>query len=134
MDQILAGLQSWWYGFLSLFDAIPEDTIAITVYAGGTIVALCCWYSVAKRLPSPLGALTWIILFACLVTPTVSEGENAGLAPALIGMIFGILTKEQNLIWSNLSAILFVAAICFLVMFFWSRYQNQRKNLHQHSR
>ena len=134
MDQILTGLQSWWYSFLSLFDTIPEDNIAVTVYVGGTIIALCCWYSVAKRLPSPLGALTWIILFACLSTPTVSEGENAGLAPALIGMIFGILTKEQNLIWSNLSAILFVAAICFLVMFFWSRYQNQRKNLQQHSR
>ncbi len=114
----------WWYQFLGLFDGIPEDNIAVTVYVGGTVLALYCWYSIARRLPSPLGGITWIILFACLATPTVSEGDNAGLAPALIGLIFGILTKEQPLIWSNLASILFVASIGFLIGFCWSKYRN----------
>lgn len=119
-------MTQWWYSFLSLFDTIPEDTIAITVYIGGTIVALLCWYSIARRLPSPLGGITWIILFACLATPTVSEGDNAGLAPAFIGLIFGILTKEQPLIWSNLASILFVAGLGFFVGFCWSKYKSNQ--------
>lgn len=124
LETFIDVLSQWWDGFLDLFDGIPENTIAITVYVGGTIIALLCWYSIAKRLPSPLGGITWIILFACLATPTISEGENAELAPAIIGVIFGILTKEQTLIWSNLTSILLVASIGFLVGFCWSKYKN----------
>ena len=122
-------ISAWWYSFLSLFDAIPEDALAITVYVGGAIIALWCWYNIARRLPSPIGGMTWIVLFAFLATPTVSEGQNAELAPAIIGLIFGILTKEQPLIWANLALILFVAGIGFLVGYFWSKYktnQNQQ--------
>ena len=118
-----------WNSFLSLFDTIPEDTLAITVYVGGTIIALLCWYNIARRLPSPLGGITWIILFACLATPTISEGQNAELAPAIIGLIFGVFTKEQHLIWSNLGSILFVAGIGFLVGYFWTKYKDSRTQL-----
>lgn len=126
---VLEQISAWWYSFLSLFDAIPEHGLAITVYVGGTIIALLCWYSIARRLPRPLGGITWIILFACLATPTVSEGQNAELAPAIIGLIFGILTKEQHLIWSNLALILFVAGMGFLVGYFWSKYKENRSQL-----
>ncbi|KAA8735678.1 hypothetical protein F4V57_02480 [Acinetobacter qingfengensis] len=121
-------IASWWNSFLSLFDAIPENAIAITVYVGGTIIALWAWYNIARRLPSPIGGITWIILFALLATPTVSEGSNAGLAPAFIGLIFGILTKENTLIIANLAAILFVAGIGFLIGFLWSKYQTTKQN------
>jgi hypothetical protein len=40
------------------------------------------------------------------MTPTISEGPNSELAPAIFGFIFGVLTKEHALIWSNLSLIL----------------------------
>ena len=60
---MLEQITAWWNSFLSLFDAIPEDTLAITVYVGGTIIALLCWYGIARRLPSPFGGITWIILF-----------------------------------------------------------------------
>lgn len=119
---MLEQLTIWWQAFLSLFDGIAEDTIATTVYVGGTLIALWAWSSVAKRLPNPLGGVTWIILFALLATPTVSEGDNAGLAPALIGLIFGILTKEQNLVLSNAMSILLVAALGFFVGYCWSKY------------
>lgn len=124
---MLEQITAWWNSFLSLFDAIPEDTLAITVYVGGTIIALLCWYGIARRLPSPFGGITWIILFACLATPTVSEGQNAELAPAIIGLLFGVLTKEQLLIWTNFAAILFVAGIGFLVGYCWSKYKESRQ-------
>lgn len=122
---MLEQISAWWYSFLSIFDGIPEDSIAITVYIGGTLVALWAWYNITKRLPNPMGGILWIVLFACLATPTVSEGDNAGLAPAIIGVIFGILTKETPLILSNLMVIVFVASLGFLVGFCWSRYKTK---------
>ncbi|TXJ08910.1 MAG: hypothetical protein E6Q25_04385 [Acinetobacter sp.] len=126
---VLEQIAVWWQGFLSLFDGIAEDTIATTVYVGGTMIALWAWYTIARRLPSPLGGITWVMLFALLATPTVSEGDNAGLAPALIGLIFGVLTKEQPLVLSNLMSILLVAALGLFVGYCWSKY-TANKNSH----
>lgn len=108
--------------FLSLLDSIPEDSIAVTVYVLGSIIILWAWYAIAKRLPKPLGGITWIIGFAILLTPTVSEGNNASIAPAIFGLLFGILTKETVLVWSNASLILFVIGLGLVVGYLWSRY------------
>ena len=104
--------------FLALLDSIPEDSIAITVYLLGSVIMLWSWYAIAKRLPKPFGGITWMIGFAILLTPTVSEGNNASIAPAFFGLLFGILTKENALVWSNASLILFVVVINLLVSFF----------------
>lgn len=108
--------------FLSLLDSIPEDSIAVTVYVLGSIIILWAWYAIAKRLPKPLGRITWIIGFAILLTPTVSEGNNASIAPAIFGLLFGVLTKETALVWSNASLILFVIGLGLVVGYLWSRY------------
>jgi len=108
--------------FLSLLDSIPEDSIAVTVYVLGSIIILWAWYAIAKRLPKPLGGITWIIGFAILLTPTVSEGNNASIAPAIFGLLFGVLTKETVLVWSNASLILFVVGLGLVVGYLWSRY------------
>lgn len=108
--------------FLSLLDSIPEDSIAVTVYVLGSIIILWAWYAIAKRLPQPLGGITWIIGFAILLTPTVSEGNNASIAPAIFGLLFGVLTKETVLVWSNASLILFVGGLGLVVGYLWSRY------------
>ena len=75
-----------------------------------------------SRLPNPIGGILWIIVFAILATPTISEGPNSELAPAIFGLIFGVLTKEHVLIWSNLSLILFVIGTGLLIGFCWSKY------------
>ena len=106
--------------FLSLLDSIPEDSIAVTVYVLGSII--WAWYAIAKRLPQPLGGITWIVGFAILLTPTVSEGNNASIAPAIFGLLFGVLTKETALVWSNASLILFVVGLGLVVGYLWSRY------------
>jgi len=108
--------------FLALLDSIPEDSIAITVYLLGSVIMLSSWYAIAKRLPKPFGGITWMIGFAILLTPTVSEGNNASIAPAFFGLLFGILTKENTLVWSNASLILFVVGLGLVVGYLWSQY------------
>ena len=108
--------------FLALLDSIPEDSIAITVYLLGSVIMLWSWYAIAKRLPKPFGGITWMIGFAILFTPTVSEGNNASIAPAFFGLLFGILTKENALVWSNASLILFVVGLGLVVGYLWSQY------------
>ena len=108
--------------FLALLDSIPEDSIAITVYLLGSVIMLWSWYAIAKCLPKPFGGITWMIGFAILLTPTVSEGNNASIAPAFFGLLFGILTKENALVWSNASLILFVVGLGLVVGYLWSQY------------
>lgn len=112
-----------WTNVLSVLDSIPEDSIAITVYVLGTLIILWCWYAIAKRMPSPLGGITWVVIFAILATPTISEGPNSGIAPAAFGFLFGVLTKDSPLIWSNLSLIAFVMAVGLIAGYFWSKYR-----------
>ncbi|OTG97808.1 hypothetical protein B9T24_00090 [Acinetobacter sp. ANC 4654] len=108
--------------FLALLDSIPEDSIAVTVYLLGSVIMLWSWYAIAKRLPKPFGGITWIMGFAILLTPTVSEGNNASIAPAIFGLLFGVLTKENALVWSNASLILFVVGLGLVVGYLWSQY------------
>ena len=109
-------------GVVTVLDSIPESSIAITVYLGGALIALFCWYGLMKRVPKPFGAIGWLLVFAILLTPTVSAGTNASIAPAIFGLIFGVLTKDQPLVWSNLSLIMFVVGIGLVIGYFWSRY------------
>ncbi|MFW2076445.1 hypothetical protein ACG94X_01750 [Acinetobacter sp. ULE_I010] len=127
---MLEQLTGMWTNFLDLLDSIPEDNIAISVYILGTLLILGCWYGIAKRLPSPLGGITWIIVFAVIATPTISEGPNSEVAPAVFGLLFGILTKDTPLIWSNLALIAFVIGIGLIAGFFWSKYK-ANKNMQQ---
>ncbi|MHA3892760.1 hypothetical protein [Acinetobacter sp. GXMZU3951] len=112
---------------LSILDSIPEDTIAVSVYLIGSIIILWCWYAIAKRLPKPFGGISWVIIFAVMLTPTVSEGTNASIAPAFFGLMFGVLTKEHSLIWFNLSAILCVLGLGLIVGYCWSKYADKRQ-------
>ena len=85
-------MESLW----ALLNSIPEDSIAITVYLIGSLIALSCWYSIATRLPRLIGGITWLVMFAILLTPTVSAGTNASIAPAIFALIFGVLTKFND--------------------------------------
>jgi MFS superfamily sulfate permease-like transporter len=118
-----------WANFVSAIDSIPEDSIAITVYILGSLIILWCWFGIAKRLPAPLGSITWIIIFAVLLTPTISAGPNSGLAPAIFGLIFGVLTKDTPLVWSNLSLIAFVVGLGFTTGYFWSKFRATNKTV-----
>ncbi|TXJ03553.1 MAG: hypothetical protein E6Q26_03475 [Acinetobacter sp.] len=123
---MLETITSFWSHILSVLDQFPEEYVAIIVYVTGAMIALWCWYRLMSRLPNPIGGILWIVVFAILVTPTISEGPNSGLAPAVFGLIFGLVTQEQFLIWTNLSLILFVVGIGLLVGFCWSKYTEHK--------
>lgn len=125
MREDQAGL---WAQFESYLDMIPEYNIAIVVYILGTLIILWCWYGIARRLPATLGVISWIVVFAILVTPTISEGPNSAIAPAVFGLMFGILTKDTPLIWSNISLISFVIGLGLLIGYFWSKYSNRKSH------
>ncbi|APR70278.1 hypothetical protein AHTJS_07710 [Acinetobacter haemolyticus] len=125
--EVLETLTAVWANILSVLDQFPEENVAIIVYVTGTIIALWCWYRLMTRLPSPIGGILWIIAFAVLATPTISEGPNSGIAPAIFGLIFGVLTKEHVLVWANLSLILFVIGIGLSIGFCWSKYTANKK-------
>ena len=123
---MLETITSFWSHILSVLDQFPEEYVAIIVYVTGAMIALWCWYRLMSRLPNPIGCILWIVVFAILVTPTISEGPNSALAPAVFGLIFGLVTQEQFLIWTNLSLILFVVGIGLLVGFCWSKYTEHK--------
>ena len=75
-------------GVVTVLDSIPESSIAITVYLGGALIALLCWYGLMKRVPKPFGAIGWLLVFAILLTPTVSAGTNASIAPGGYGNFY----------------------------------------------
>lgn len=117
-----------WSGLIETLDSIPEESIAITVYILGALILLWCWFALAKRLPYPFGSVSWIVLFAILLTPTVSEGPNASIAPAFFGVLFGVLTKQTLLVWVNLSAIFFVIGLGLLIGYFWSKHRAMKNS------
>ena len=110
----------------SFLDVIPEGVIALAAYGIGAIIALWCWWRLMRRLPTTFGAISWLVVFAILVTPTVSEGPNASVAPAIFGLLFGVLTKDSPLIWSNLSLILFVVGLGLVIGYCWSKYSTNK--------
>ncbi|ONG38670.1 hypothetical protein BKE30_11690 [Alkanindiges hydrocarboniclasticus] len=111
----------------AFLDTIPEYYLAIAVYLGGSLFVLWLWYFIARALPRPIGGMSWILLFALLLSPTITEGTNAKIAPAIVGLMFGFLTDEKHLIWSNLVPILFVAALGFFLGYLWNKYQEYRE-------
>lgn len=121
-------------GYVAVLDSIPEQSIAVAVYLIGSLIALWCWYGVTKRLPKPMGGFLWIVAFAILLTPTVSEGANASIAPAIFGLLFGVLTKEQSLVWINASLILFVIGIGSVIGYCWSTYVSNKSNIRVHEK
>ncbi|KQG48086.1 hypothetical protein ABH294_07980 [Acinetobacter pittii] len=123
MHEDQTGIMNQLFSFL---DVIPEGVIALAAYGIGAIIALWCWWRLMRRLPTTLGAISWLIVFAILVTPTVSEGPNASVAPAIFGLLFGVLTKDSPLIWSNLSLILFVVGLGLVIGYCWSKYSTNK--------
>ncbi|AUX89387.1 MULTISPECIES: hypothetical protein [unclassified Acinetobacter] len=113
-------------GFVAVLYSIPDQSIAFAVYLLGSLIALGCWYGVTKRMPKTMGGFLWLLAFAVLLTPTVSEGSNASVAPAIFGLLFGILTKEYELVWINASLILFVIGVGSVIGYCWSTYASSK--------
>ncbi|MEB3766325.1 hypothetical protein [Acinetobacter sp. MD2] len=109
----------------SVLDVVPEATLAVSVYVIGAVLVLWAWYSMTKPYPRFCFVST-LLAFACIATPTVSDGHNASLAPAIFGLLFGILTHDKQLIELNLGSILFVIGLGCVVGFCWSKWKSRQ--------
>lgn len=115
---ILNFLLNLWDLFLSVFDGVPEYEIAIGVYIFGALFVLFGWSMViGKPLPKIFRHSGTIFIFALFFTPTISEGVNATIAPAIFGLLFGLITKEMYLFWVNLASMILVIGLGFIVMY-----------------
>jgi hypothetical protein len=103
-----------------------EYWLAVTVYVVGSCIGLWLWRQVVKPLPHPVSGIAWLIVFSLLFSPTVTEGDNGQIAPAVFGLIFGVISKSKELILSSLLPILLVMGLGFLVGFLVQRLRMQR--------
>jgi K+-sensing histidine kinase KdpD len=124
-DAWVTRLESGWNAWGHLFDGVPEYAMAVTVYLGGSALVLWLWWSIAQRLPRMMGGMSWVVLVAILLTPTVTDGANGQIATAVIGLIFGLIIKDPRLLLSNLLPMLLVIAVGFLIGFLVERMRRQ---------
>jgi hypothetical protein len=98
-------------------DSGSEYWFAVIVYLVGSVIALLLWRQVVRALPHPIGGISWLILFSILFSPTVTEGDNGRIAPAVFGLLFGVISEQKALMMSNLLPILLVLGLGLLVGF-----------------
>jgi O-antigen ligase len=107
-------------------DSGAEYWLAVTVYLVGSCITLWLWRQVVRPLPHPFGGVAWLVVFSLLFAPTVTEGDNGQIAPAVFGLLFGVISKNKELILSSLLPILLVLGLGFLVGFLVQRLRMQR--------
>ncbi len=108
-------------------DSESEYWLAVGIYVVGSVIALWLWRQVVRPLPHPIGGISWLILFSILFAPTVTEGDNGQIAPAVFGLLFGVISDQKALMMSNLLPILLVLSLGLLVGFFVQSLRMQRR-------
>ncbi|PIE47483.1 MAG: resolvase [Gammaproteobacteria bacterium] len=103
----------------NLVKDVPADDLPVYAYLGGSIIVLILWLFISRFLPKPLGGMSWIILFAVLLTPGASHDYSGKIAPASMGVVYSLLMKDFVQAISNLVPILFVVVVGFFLGFIW---------------
>lgn len=109
-------LVQWW---ANLVENVPADSLPLYVYIGCSILALLLWVLVTRVIPKPLGGMSWVMLFALLMTPGASLDSSGAIAPASIGVVHSIMMKDFASALANLVPILFVIVVGFFLGFIW---------------
>lgn len=119
LDQIgsvLGEIVVWW---TQLVKGVPPESLPMTAYIGFSIVVLLLWILVVRILPKTLAGLSWIILFAILLTPTTSLGTPPDIAPASVGVVYGILLNDNSIVFNSLLPIMVVITVGCVLGFLW---------------
>lgn len=116
VGEVVNDVVLWWGQLVS---HIAPDKLPLYVYFGFCLLVLVLWILVARVLPKTLAGLSWIILFAILLTPTTSLGKAPQIAPASVGVVYGILLKDSSIIFNSLLPILLVITVGCVLGFLW---------------
>nr|WP_241878342.1 hypothetical protein [Psychrobacter sp. PraFG1]UNK04814.1 hypothetical protein MN210_11625 [Psychrobacter sp. PraFG1] len=114
-------LTIWWSHFVA---NVPPDMLPMYAYVGFSVMVLLLWLLVVRVLPSPFGGMSWLAVFAILLAPGSAAGETGDIAPASIGVIYGILMKEPGAAMRSLLPILVVFAVGLVLGFIWQMIKN----------
>jgi len=78
--------------------------------------------------------MSWLAVFSILLAPGSAAGNTGEVAPASIGVIYGILMKEPGLAMRSLLPILVVFSVGLVLGFIWQLIKNTiEKNANQAS-
>ncbi|WP_227430793.1 hypothetical protein [Psychrobacter sp. I-STPA6b] len=103
-----------------LVQDVPPEMLPMYAYVGFSVVVLILWLLVARVLPRPFGGMSWIAVFAVLLTPGMALGDSGEVAPASMGVVYGILMKDMGLALSSLIPILVVFSVGLALGFIWT--------------
>ena len=124
LDEIsdsVSRLTIWWSNLVA---DVPPDMLPIYAYVGFSAIVLLLWLFIVRVLPSPLGGMSWLALFSILLAPGSAAGNTGEIAPASIGVIYGILMKEPGLAVRSLLPILVVFSVGLVLGFIWQMIKN----------
>ena len=99
-------------------DVSPND-LPMYAYLGGAVIVLALWILVARIIPKPLGGMTWMLLFAVLLTPGSALGDPSMIAPASISVVYSIMMKDTAAAIDSAIPILVVLVVGMFVGFIW---------------
>lgn len=116
IGEVVNSIVIWWGQAVS---HIAPEKLPLIAYVSFSILALVLWWLVARLLPRTLAGLSWIILFAILLTPTTSLGTSPQIAPASVGVVYGVLLKDSAIIFNSLLPILVVITVGCVLGFLW---------------
>lgn len=124
LDEIsdsVSRLTIWWSNLVA---DVPADMLPIYAYVGFSVIVLLLWLFIVRILPSPLGGMSWLALFSILLAPGSAAGNTGEVAPASIGVVYGILMKDPGLALRSLLPILVVFAVGLVLGFIWQMIRN----------
>lgn len=98
---------------------VPPADLPMYAYLGGTLVVLLLWILVARIMPKPLGGMSWMVIFAVLLAPGTALGDQGQIAPASIGVVYAIMTKDTGAAIHNAIPVLVVLVVGLFIGFVW---------------
>lgn len=116
ISDILGEIVIWWS---QMVKGVPPDDLPMYSYVGGSIIVLALWTLVARIMPKPLGGMTWIMIFAILLTPGSALGDPSMLAPASISVVYALMMKDTALAIDSAIPILVVLVVGMFIGFIW---------------
>ncbi|WP_227677482.1 hypothetical protein [Psychrobacter ciconiae] len=116
ISDILGEIVIWWS---QMVKGVPPDDLPMYSYVGGSIIVLALWILVARIMPKPLGGMTWMLLFAVLLTPGSALGDPSMIAPASISVVYSIMMKDTAAAINSAIPILVVLVVGMFVGFIW---------------
>lgn len=116
ISDILGEIVIWWS---QMVKDVPPADLPMYAYLGGAIIVLILWILVARMLPRPIGGMSWMVLFAVLLSPGTALGDSSLIAPASIGVIYAVMMKDMAAAVTSALPILVVLVVGLFIGFVW---------------